>query len=382
MQVFNKQFFFAFATLVGYVIGVGIFGLPYVTSQIGLVGMLIYFLLLGFLVITIHLLLGEIVLRTESKHRLPGYVKLYLGPVAKKIILFSTFFGFYGILLVYLIVGGDFLWGLLNPWLGGSKLFYALIFWSFSFFIIWRGSKIVAETELFFFVMFIVIIFSLGWISYNYFSWDNIPLVNWQKPFSPYGILLFSLWGSGIIPELRDLLKGREKSLKTVIISGIIFTALIYLFFIIMILGITDGQVTKEALLGLKQVLPNFFINLALIFGIFAILSSFIGQGLILREIWQFDYQKSKSLSLVLTGLIPLVLLFFKTDGFLEIIGFVGAVTLGIDGILILLIHQKAKSISAIKNPQFEIKLSQPFAYCLAGLFLLGVVIEIVNKLQ
>ena len=65
--------------LVGMIIGVGIFGVPYVLSRAGLVPGIFYFIVLGAAIILVHLFYGEAVLRTNGRHRLVGYAEKYLG---------------------------------------------------------------------------------------------------------------------------------------------------------------------------------------------------------------------------------------------------------------------------------------------------------------
>ena len=89
MKQKNKNFYLAATTLIGTIIGAGIFGIPYVVYQSGIILGVVYLLVLGFITILIHLLYGEIVLRTEAKHRLVGYAEKYLGQGAKSFLTLS-----------------------------------------------------------------------------------------------------------------------------------------------------------------------------------------------------------------------------------------------------------------------------------------------------
>ncbi|MBI2637312.1 MAG: hypothetical protein HYW88_00290, partial [Candidatus Sungbacteria bacterium] len=89
----------------GTIIGVGVFGIPYVISRSGL---LVGFFELGAIAVlmaVVHLMYGEIILRTKSVHRLPGYVELYLGNHAKIFSLISYLVGLSGALLAYTVIG-------------------------------------------------------------------------------------------------------------------------------------------------------------------------------------------------------------------------------------------------------------------------------------
>jgi amino acid permease len=71
--------FEAAATLVGCTIGAGILGIPYVVAQAGFITGAITIILLGALMLMLNLFTGEIALRTEGDHQLPGYAERYLG---------------------------------------------------------------------------------------------------------------------------------------------------------------------------------------------------------------------------------------------------------------------------------------------------------------
>src|SRR3989344_8659560 len=105
----------ALSTLIGTIVGAGMFGLPFAIVQSGLLLSLFYFLLLGVCVTYLHLFFGEVCLRTPGKHRLIGYAGLYLGSWAKGLVTFSTIAGTIGALLAFLIIGGGFLKILLSP---------------------------------------------------------------------------------------------------------------------------------------------------------------------------------------------------------------------------------------------------------------------------
>ena len=104
-----RLFFFATAMLMTTIVGVGMFGLPFVGAQAGFPIAAGFLVLLAGIIITIHLLYGEIVCKTKERHRLVGYTGHYLGKWGKGIVSVSVIVGFYGSLLVYIIVGGDFL---------------------------------------------------------------------------------------------------------------------------------------------------------------------------------------------------------------------------------------------------------------------------------
>ena len=125
----NNSFLLALSTLIGTIVGAGIFGLPYVISKSGVIPGIFYFLLLGGSVMLLHLLFGEICLRTGEKHRLMGYASMYLGGWARTLAALATIAGSVGALLVYIIFGGDFLVIAASPFFHISSEFASFVFW-------------------------------------------------------------------------------------------------------------------------------------------------------------------------------------------------------------------------------------------------------------
>ena len=104
-----KRFLCATAVLMATIVGVGMFSLPYAGAQSGFLIVAAFLFILTSIMVLLHLLYGEIVSRTKEKHRLVGYANYYLGKIGKRIVSFSVIIGLYGSLLVYIIVGGNFL---------------------------------------------------------------------------------------------------------------------------------------------------------------------------------------------------------------------------------------------------------------------------------
>jgi len=123
-----SAFWKALSIFVGTIVGVGIFGLPWIAYKSGFFVLLFYFLFLGAVAIVVHLMLGDVILGTSTKHRFPGYVKEYLGSFWSKIALLAVCFGLFGAQLAYLVVGGGFLENLLSPYVGGNLLIYVFVF--------------------------------------------------------------------------------------------------------------------------------------------------------------------------------------------------------------------------------------------------------------
>ena len=338
-----KKPIYAISILSGTIIGVGLFSLPYITLKVGIWVMLGYFLILGGLVILIHYLFGKVALNTPDFLRLPGYAKIHLGEWGKRIALISTVSGFLGAILAYIIVGGDFLTSLLSPIFGGSNLLYTFLYFVLGASLIFFGIRAISKIEFWGLVLFFVVLIAIFFRGLPFLKIENLFIGNpgFNNLFLPYGPILFSLWGATLIPEVEELLGENKKLLKKIIPIAILIPIIVYLFFIYIIVGISGPSTTESALTGLKNFLGDGIVNLGLFFGILTTFTSFITIGLTLKKTLWYDFKIPKNLAWAITLFIPLLLFFLGFRNFIETIGLVGGVMLGIDGILILLMYQR-----------------------------------------
>lgn len=366
----------ALSVFLGTVIGVGIFGLPFVAFKAGFFIVFLYFLLMSLIVILIHSIYGEVILETEQNHRLPGYVGEYLGETWKKISFFVIAVGLIGALLAYLIVGSGFLFFFLAPYFGGSLTLYALIFFSLGAYLVFRGIKSISQVELLLLLVLLIILIIFSIRAFPLINLDYFKDLDLRFLTFPYGVVLFSLWGSAVVPEIKEMLTGSKlkpskvrSHLKKVICWGIIFAVIIYLLFVFIVLGASGPITSKEAILGLDLAIGGNIIKLGFIFGVIACFTSFLALGLTLKKTLWYDFGLSKNLSWALTCFLPLILFLLGMREFIEIIGFIGAVSIGAEGIIIVFLYKGflKKRFSKKMNPGF---------YLLTSIFILGVVLE------
>ncbi len=382
-----SKFIYAISILSGTIIGVGFFSLPYITLQVGFPIMLGYFLVLGGLVILIHQFFGELALNTPDFKRLPGFAKYYLGKWGEKIAFLSNIIGTFGAILAYLIVGGEFLENLLSPIFGGGNLIWTLIYFFAGAALIFFGIKAISKVEFFSLILFFLVSILIFFQAENLINIGNLFIRNQELEiknlFLPYGVILFSLWGAALIPEVEEMLGERKNLLKKIIPVSILIPIFVYLFFIYLILGITGSQTTESSLTGLKPFLGNGVAILALFLGVLTTFTSFIAIGLTLKKIFWYDLKIEKNLSWVITCFPPLLLFLIGIKKFIPVIGFVGGVMLGIDGILILLMYHKK-----IKNQRpapyrngvsgAGSKIKNLLVYPLFLILILGIIYEII----
>lgn len=367
----------ALSVYLGVVIGVGIFSLPFISWQAGFFIVFIYLFLMAGIVIWLHLTYAEVALGTKETYRLPGYVGKYLGARNKKIALIVEALGFIGALLAYLIVGGEFLKFLLSPYFGGSATFYTFLFFISGAYLVFRGIKSISLIELTLVFVLLIIVFlffikALPFIDISYFKTYNINYL-----FFPYGAVLFSLWGSSIIPEIEEMFFSKSRSpekirkgVRNVILWGTIFSVVIYSIFIVTVLGVSGPGTSKDAISGLYKSLGSNIIKLGFIFGIISCFTSFIALALTLKKIFWFDFNLPKNLSWALSCFLPLLFFILGAKEFIKVISLTGAVALGLEGIIIVFLYKSFLKEKLLKK-------MNPIFYLLVFIFLIGIFSEI-----
>ncbi|MBU1148577.1 hypothetical protein KKI23_00635, partial [Patescibacteria group bacterium] len=124
----NKGIFQSVAIMMGAILGVGIFGLPFLGYHAGILPLLGFFVLAIVILYGVSFAYGQVILGTNARHRFPGYVETYLGHNWKLLAFVTTSVGIWGALLSYLIIGGSFLGQIFIPLAGGSEIFYTILF--------------------------------------------------------------------------------------------------------------------------------------------------------------------------------------------------------------------------------------------------------------
>lgn len=372
----NKKFFYATATLIGTIVGVGIFGVPYVVAKSGFLFGLLFLFGLGGAILLIHLFYGEIVLRTPGKHRFVGYAQIYLGRWGKRLTTFTSVFIFYGALLAYIIVGGKFL----GTIFGGSDFIWSLIFFIICSLAVFFGLRVITKMEILmslFLIIVVVLIFIKGWPAIKL---NNLSTLNWPYFFLPYGVMLWAVGGWAAIPEMKEVFKDNCQFFKKAIIWGTLLPIFLYLLFVLTVVGVTGQQASPEAIEGLVEALKNHTVIFGAIFGLLAVTTSFLVVGLSLKKTFWYDYRLNKHLAWVLTCFIPLIAYLAHLRDFIMVIGFLGATLAGLEGILLILIYRKAKKTGQ-RQPEYSLKLPSIIYYGLILILGLGVIYQIIYYL-
>ncbi len=357
--------------LVGTTVGAGMFGIPYVFSRFGFFPSLVYLLVLAGVMLFLNLLYGEVILRTPGDHQIFGYVRFYLEEKTKVlsfINIFSFFISIYGALLAYGIKIGEFLQMILGF---GSPVLFSLLFFFFALVALYFGLHSLSFLEFLIVVLVVLSVLTFFLLSVGKLDVSNLTGFRPLYLLLPYGVILFALNGTSVIPEMEEVLRKNPEKLGKSILVGILIPLVLYILFALVVVGNCGAYTSEDGISCLFPFLPHWAVKLGAFVGILTMASSFLTLSYVLKESWFRDFKFSETAAFLLAGFPPLILYISGVRSFIRVLDFSGAVSVGLSGILILLMHREAK-VKGKREPAYSLKVPRPLLFFLSGLFILG----------
>ncbi len=338
----NKNFLLAIGFLAGTIIGAGIFSLPYVFSQLGLLNGFFYLIFFAFVYFAVYLMYAKLVQTSKEEHRFFYLAKKFLP---KRFSGFASVLVLGGLLLtltIYLILAPTF-FELITDIPGFSSL---LVFWvAGSVFIFvklsWQGlAEFFGAVGI---IAIVAIIFGVGGTSSL-----EVPFfkgLNMTSLFLPFGPLLFAFAARSAIPKVVDEYRVAKRSGKSfplgkAIFLGTFIPVIVYALFVVGILRLSSS-VSPEALNSLSF-LSSEILTLIGIMGLLTLWTSYFMIGANVREMLKNDLRAPGWLSALVVLSAPLVFYFAGFQNFLTAVSFTGGVFLGLEGIFVISMWRKA----------------------------------------
>ena len=375
MSRFFSPHWMAVATLIGTIIGAGVLGIPYVIAKSGFWLGSLEILVIGVAMLFLNLFLGEVVLRTEGKHQLVGYMEKYLGRWGKRLMMLSMTFGIYGALVAYIVGGGE----VLKTIFGGPAILYSLLFFALAAFIVYRGIKAVGKTELLVIFSMLLVVLVIGIFSFKNIDPGHFSGWDFKNIFVPYGVILFAFLGTMAIPELREVLERDKKKMKKAIIIGSLIPIFLYAIFaaiVIGLVGLENFEVLapneRIATVALSLYTGKFLGILANVFAVFAMGTSFLTLGLAMVGMYNYDYGIRKRLSWILAMGVPLLIAASGLATFVAILNVTGIIAGGLAGTLVVLAFWKAKR-KGERLPEYIFRGGKIIGFILIAMFVFGI---------
>lgn len=364
----------------GTMIGVGVFGIPFAFAQAGFFVGMMYLALLGLATITLQLMYAEVTLQTSGHHQMVGYMRRYFSSKWAHVAAVVFLGGSWGALVAYILLGGAFLAQLLMPFFGGTERLYQGIFLTVGFALALGGLRLISDAEMYLvglLVAAILVIFVRGVLDIHVL---NFLTTSASHALLPYGIVLFSLGGVHIIPEMRDALGRYRSDLRSVIIKSSLLVIVLYALFALVVVGVTGSRTTEEALFGLGAQLGTWVLVVGVIMGLLATATSFLTTTMGIKDMMEYDYRLTKVLSWFVMMAVPLLFFVFGARNFIRVIGFTGAVFGGLTGVLIVMLYQRVRTHYCNRQAKC-FQLSKTIGATIAVVFLLGALFEMARPI-
>lgn len=357
MPNFKSQFWESVGVFVGMVIGSGMFALPYAVSVAGLWASVVGAAFAFFAVISVHFAYGEVVVSTEERHRLPGYVKAYLGKFAGNLNKIGQVVFFNATLLVYAVLGGVFLFTIFGG--GESATFWwSLIFFAASSLVLYFATiEKIGFLNLILTIPLVAAILFISFWAFDKGGIANVPFYG-SDPFFAFGVFVFALTGLSAIPDAYDVFSAKgaglgqvrgaknvdgKRLLKKVITLGTTIPFVLYAVFIVAVLMASNGFVSEDAISSLENVLGYRAVFFGAVAGFLAVFTSFLVLAYDLMQIYCLDLGVSKTRAWLLSALVPTALFLFGLTNFIKMISIVGGVFIALDGFFVILILRKIR---------------------------------------
>lgn len=322
------------------IMGAGMFSLPYVFNKSGLITGVFYLIIFGLVLAVTHFLYSEVIRATPGDHRLLGYAKTYFGWSGWIISALTTGLGLILISTIFLALSSSFI-KLIFP--GLTSFQATLLFWFVVSVPLFLKIKKIAILESV--VVSSVVFIALGIFIFGFFNFHSsrINLFSPALLLLPYGAVLFSMYGRSAISSVINYAKenniGRA-GIKRAITIGTFVPAVVYSLFVIGALNLSK-TVSPDMVSGLVY-LPNFVIAIIGCLGIFSLWESSTSLSEENIGVFSRDIGLNEVLAKFVIIFAPLFLYVLGLSNFISLIGIVGGVFITIEGILIVMMWQRA----------------------------------------
>jgi amino acid permease len=321
--------------LVGTVVGVGFFGLPFVFAQAGYwVAFLELIVLVGVQILFLGMY-ADLALAKRGHARFLHIIGDAFGPLGKLIAGLSFFGTLLGAMIACLVAGGEFLSYVISSTL-------SVIFGLFCMLLLLGGSLVVRNVQKYLVPFFLLTVGILCVGALPAVNPAHFAVVSWSGWVLPLGVILFSLSAISAVPEMRDAFRGNRNLLHRAIFLGMCLVALVYAIFIAIVVGITGSSTPSQAVAAFAGVAP-WMVLLGSILGLTTVTTAYVHVGSALINTLLYDFRVRYASAWLLIGGVPFLAVLFGVRDTIGVLQYVGGILGSLIGILVLLAYEKAR---------------------------------------
>lgn len=316
------------------------FGLPALFAQVGFWPATILFFAVLALVVTTHGFLASLALDVPEKMRLPGHAHRILGAAGGMVATMTYPLQIIGANVAYILLGGTFLRMLVHE--AGFSTVDGIRLWQLLFVVcggvtVFIGLRAVARVEayvtwgLIASMLILAVIVGIQVDMHALASFGS----RWSPGLFPFGVFLFSLSGLPAVGEAVDEVGRNKKLSRSSVFWGTVIAGLItYVFAVAFAAGISSASVS-DPLIALQEQIPAFARWLIPLAGFLAVATSYIATAQDLKATMHLDFRAPKLVAWIVAIFVPYAITLVVTPNFLVVMGVIGAVFGGINGVLL-----------------------------------------------
>lgn len=366
-------------TMIGIILGVGIFGVPYVFVEGGVWWGVAVTLFCGLVILLTHLMFAEVLVHSEQRMRLVQMVGVYMGAKYRKIAMVADVFGVYGAMLAFMVAAERFAGFISGGRVSGNAFLIAVIIFGLMVMIAVRGRSVIAHWEVPLTIIMMVGIVVLLFLAVGRMRPTYITSFYPDHAFAAYGVVLFALSGISGVPMILDVVKNRKIAVQSISLATLISIAVVIAFGVI-IAGVSGRATTEEAITGMLFTIGPLEAAAWAVVGIIGVVTGFLVMAVYLRDVFLIDYQVPKAEAWALTLLPPLGFFLYGAWSLVAVIGITGAVFGGIDGMLIAACYWKLKKRT--RTPLLKVPIPAWAAPVMMVVYAGGIVVEVIYLLH
>jgi len=350
----HKETFKSAATIMGFTIGAGLLGIPYVIAQAGFLTAIPVLLIIAILTLYLNLATGEVALRTNDNHQFPALVKKYLGKSWSKLMFVDILFLGYGALTAYIIGGGQ----IITDLFGGSNFYNSILFGLILSLFVLMNINFFEDFESIFMILLLLTIIGIFFLSWKHFSFSNLSGFIPMKAYVPLATILFAFFGATSVPEVKEELKSL-KNMKSAILIAVIIISLVYLLFSAIVVGVSGSVTTEVASVGVSNIIGFGGKLLFSIFALIAIITSFVAMGFVLKDTFKLDFGFKKNSAWFMTIIVPMTVFLSGFVSFIKVLNIVGVIHAILLTYIVFNLLRAAK-LKGERQPEYSLK-THPF---------------------
>lgn len=362
----------ALFALIGATIGIGVLALPYTFGASGVVPSILLLIIALVLTLILNSLYVEVLLHVKGRHQFAGYAGKFFGNTGKLIATGALLVGAYGACLAYIIQGGIFLNTLIPA---VSPFYFSLAFFFCIALVGLLNLRVFTTIQSVMVVVLLALITVLCVLGIPHIQVQNFVLVgnSFEKILLPYGVLLFAFSGYSIIPEMGEITEYKKISLKRAVLGGTSIVAAVYIVFSFLVLGISGGNVSEDAVTGLSASFGSDIVKLVALVALLPVTTSFISLSRVSQDMFVKDLKLSRPLGWFFALYPPLVLFLSGKLGIVRVLEISGGITVGLTGAMLIAMYFKMCAESGIAIPLWK----RVMYYTVMAVFVLGIGYEV-----